>query len=207
MRIVYGVFGYGRGHTTRALAVLPELERRHEILLFAGGMAYDMLAHEREVVRVPTLSYRYVGGSVAVLPTLRDNLGIGWDLLFGGDAMRAVVDRMRAFAPDVAICDVDPFTHRAAGMLGVPRISLDHYGILAHCRPPVELRDRLRHARDVAVYHIMTGRPQRVIVSSFYEAPARRAGVCRVGPLLRDLVHRMRPRWEDHLLAYFNQPA
>src|SRR5262252_6206669 len=192
MRIVYGVFGYGRGHTTRALAVLPELEQRHQILLFAGGRAYDMLSKERDVVRVPTLSYRYVEGSVAVLSTLRDNAGIGWDLLFGGDAMRTVVERMRAFAPDVAICDVDPFTHRAAGMLGVPRISLDHYGILAYCRPPIELRDRLRHARDVGVYRIMTGRPQRIIVSSFYDAPTRRADMRRVGPLLRDIVHRTR---------------
>jgi UDP:flavonoid glycosyltransferase YjiC (YdhE family) len=39
MRIAHGVFGYGRGHATRAAAVLPELETRHEVRIFAGGDA------------------------------------------------------------------------------------------------------------------------------------------------------------------------
>jgi hypothetical protein len=37
MRILYGVFGYGRGHATRALSVLPELMERHEVTVLAGG--------------------------------------------------------------------------------------------------------------------------------------------------------------------------
>jgi uncharacterized protein (TIGR00661 family) len=208
MRIVYGVFGYGRGHTTRALAVLPQLERRHEVLLLAGGMAYDMLSQKREVFRIPTLSYRYnEAGRMAVAKTLHHNLGYAADVLFGGDSMRTVVERVRDFAPDVAICDVDPWTHRAADRLGVPRISFDHYGILAYCRPPIPLRDRLRHARDVLAYRLLTGRPQRIVVSSFYDAPAAFSGVRRIGPLLRDEVYQVRPRQGDHLVAYFNQPA
>jgi uncharacterized protein (TIGR00661 family) len=118
-----------------------------------------------------------------------------------------VVEKMRDFAPDVAICDVDPWTHRAAGALGIPRISFDHYGVLAHCRPPVAFSDRLRYARDVAAYRLLTGRAERVVVSSFYDAPPRRADVCRVGALLRDAVYEMRPSRGEHLLVYFNQPA
>jgi uncharacterized protein (TIGR00661 family) len=207
MRIVYGVFGYGRGHTTRALAVLPWLEKRHEVHLFAGGMAYDMLAAERAVTRVPCLSYRYVGGALSARATILHNAGQMIDLLGGGPALAAVVDQMRALAPDVAICDVEPFTHRAAARLGIARISFDHYGILAHCRPPIPLADRLRHARDVAAYRLMTGTPQRIVVSSFYEAPPRRPNVLCVGPLLREAVHRVKATRGDHLLAYFNQPA
>jgi uncharacterized protein (TIGR00661 family) len=207
MRIVYGVFGYGRGHATRALAVLPELERRHELLVLASGMAYDLVASQRAVVRVPALAYRYSDGAIATLATLRHNLAPVADLFGGGPQLRGVIDAMRAFAPDVAICDVDPWTHRAAAALGVPRISFDHYGILAYCRPPVAFTDRLRYARDVAVYRLLTGRPERVVVSSFYDAPARRAEVCRVGALLRDAVHEVRSTRGEHLLVYFNQPA
>jgi uncharacterized protein (TIGR00661 family) len=207
MRILYGVFGYGRGHATRALAVLPALEERHQLLVFASGMAYEMLSRERSVERVPALQYRYTRGSLAVGKTLRHNLGPVRDLLLGGGAFDAVVERMAAFAPDVAICDVDPFTHRAAALLGIPRISFDHYGILAYYRPPIAFCDRLRHARDVAAYRILTGTPQRIVVSSFYDAEPRRRGVVRVGALLRDGVHRLRPHCGEHLLAYFNQPA
>ncbi len=207
MRLLYGVFGYGRGHATRALAVLPELERRHELLIVASGMAYDLIARDRPVVRVPSLEYRYRDGVMATVPTLRENLPAVADLLAGGPSLRALLATVRDFAPDVAICDVDPWTHRAAAILGVPRISFDHYGILAHCRPSIAPRDRLRYARDVAVYRILTGRPARVVVSSFYDAPPRRSGVCRVGALLRDDVHELRPTRGEHLLVYFNQPA
>ena len=41
MRIVYGVHGYGRGHATRALAVVQSLAARHDVRLFACGDAYD----------------------------------------------------------------------------------------------------------------------------------------------------------------------
>jgi uncharacterized protein (TIGR00661 family) len=207
MRIVYGVFGYGRGHTTRALAVLPWLEQHHEVHLFAGGMAHDMLSVERSVTRVPCLSYHYVGGEMDVRATLQHNAGQALDVLTYGSRLRSVVDAMRELRPDAAICDVEPFTHRAAAILGIPRISFDHYGILAHCRPPVPFADRLRHARDVLAYRLLTGNPQRIVVSSFYDAPPRRRDVLCVGPLLRDAVHRVRPSRGEHLLAYFNQPA
>jgi uncharacterized protein (TIGR00661 family) len=207
MRIVYGVFGYGRGHATRALAVLPALERRHELLVFAGGMAYDMISRQRPVVRIPQLEYRYRQGTLDVARTLGYNARAIAGLLIGGAALQQIAERMREFAPDVAICDVDPWTHRAAAMLSVPRISFDHYGILAYCRPPVALGDRLRLVRDATVYKILTGRPQRVVVSSFYDAECRRPDVLRVGALLREQVHKVRASRGEHLLAYFNQPA
>jgi uncharacterized protein (TIGR00661 family) len=207
MRIVYGVFGYGRGHTTRALAVLPWLEARHDVHLFAGGMAHEMLSAERTVTRVPCLSYRYINGKMDVRATLERNAAQVIDVLTGGPQLQAVVEAMRALQPDAAICDVDPFSHRAAAILGIPRISFDHYGILAHCRPPIPLSDRLRHARDVLAYRVLTGNPQRIVVSSFYDAPPRRKDVLCVGPLLREAVHRVRPSRGEHLLAYFNQPA
>ncbi|MEO1232096.1 MAG: glycosyltransferase family protein, partial [Myxococcota bacterium] len=43
MRILYGVHGYSRGHATRAAAVLSELVKEHEVLIFAGADAYDLL--------------------------------------------------------------------------------------------------------------------------------------------------------------------
>jgi hypothetical protein len=99
------------------------LEQRHQLLVFASGMAYDMLAQQRPVVRVPPLEYRYARSALAVGATLRHNLGAVTELLCGGARLDGVLACMRDFAPDVAICDVEPWTHRAAARLGVPRIS------------------------------------------------------------------------------------
>src|SRR5262249_51453416 len=69
----------------------------------------------------------------------------------------------------------------------------------------VPSRDRLRWFRDVYAYRLVVGRPDRVIVSSFYSAPVRSPKVRLVGPVLRREVLRMRPTRGDFLLAYLNQ--
>jgi uncharacterized protein (TIGR00661 family) len=206
MRIVYGIFGYGRGHATRAEAVLSEMRERHEILIFVGADAYDVLSPRYQVERIPSLGYVYgAGGQRSVRLTLQHNFRQVADLVFGGRCYRRVVARIREFKPDVAICDADPYTHRAAAQLGVPRIGFDHFGIMAWCKPPIAPRDRLRVLRDVLTYRALNGMPQRILVSSFFEPRARVRGVRVVGPLLREEVRRATPRRGEHLLVYFNQ--
>jgi uncharacterized protein (TIGR00661 family) len=133
LRIAYGVFGYGRGHATRALAVLPDLVARHEVLLLAGGDAYQALSPYYPVTRIPTLHFVYQkSGRRDQLGTIADNLSAVSELLLGGEGFRAVVRALRDFSPDVAVCDADPWTHRACAHLSVPRISFDHFGLRAY---------------------------------------------------------------------------
>jgi uncharacterized protein (TIGR00661 family) len=206
MRIVYGIHGYGRGHATRALGVLPELRQRHEVLVLAGGDAYQALAPLGPVTEIPTLTYVYrKNGKVATPETLHENAERIWDLLSRGATHRKVLATLRDFRPDVAICDVEPWTHQVAARLGIPRISFDHFGILAYCRPPMPWADRIRCIRDIGIYRALTGRPDRVIVSSFYEAPATFPAARCVGTLLRDDVFKVRATRGDYLLAYFNK--
>ena len=206
MRITYGVFGYGRGHATRAAAVLPDLVCRHEVQILAGGDAYDALVAQYPVTRIPTLGYVYTRrGRCSEYLTLKRNFWHGMDILFGGPGLQAVLEAVRDFRPDVVISDAEPWTHRVACRLGIPRISFDHYGILVYCKPDIPWRDRLRSRRDTFIYSALMGQPDRVIVSSFYHAPPRRPGVCVVGPLLRDEVLRLRPARGTHLLVYFNK--
>jgi uncharacterized protein (TIGR00661 family) len=206
MRIVYGIHGYGRGHATRALGVLPELRQRHEVLVIAGGDAYEALSPIGPVTKIPTLTYVYrKSGRVATPETLHENASRIWDLMSHGDTHKRVIQAFRDFQPDLAICDVEPWTHQVAARLGVPRISFDHFGILAYCKPPMPWADRVRCIRDIAAYRALTGRPDRVIVSSFYDAPSRFPSARCVGALLRDDVLKFKSVRGDYLLAYFNK--
>ncbi|MEM1031669.1 MAG: glycosyltransferase family protein [Myxococcota bacterium] len=206
MRLVYGVFGYGRGHATRALGVLPELTRRHAVRIFASGRAFEMIAPRYpDVVETPRLDYTYrTSGRRCLWRTARDNATKMGDALVGGRHLRRVEAAIRAFGPDVAISDCETYVHHAAARLGIPRIAFDHFGILTHCRPPIDPRDRLKAVRDVMSYRMVVGFPARAVVSSFFDAPAVRRGVRCVGPLLREEVRRTRPRRGEHLLVYLN---
>jgi uncharacterized protein (TIGR00661 family) len=208
VRILYGVFGYGRGHATRALSVLPHLRERHEVLLLAGGDAYDALAPEHPVVRIPTLRYEYgADGQRSLSRTLGENLKHVADVVFGGPEYREVARSAREFRPDVALCDAEPWSHAVAARLRIPRISFDHFGVLAYSRPPIPWHDRLRSLRDVLAYRSLMGRPDRIIVSSFYDAGGRDARVRFVGPILRAEVLARRPTRGEHLLVYLNRGA
>lgn len=206
MRIAYGIFGYGRGHATRAASVLPDLVAQHQVLIFAGGDAFEQLSGAYPICRIPTLGYQYTRqGRRSNYLIIRHNLWHVLDILGGGPTAQAVTREIQDFRPDVVISDAEPWTHRAAARLGIPRIGFDHFGILAHCAPPIPVGDRLRCGRDVFVYRVMMRQPERVIVSSFYDAPPRRPGVACVGPLLREEVLRIEPTRGAHLLVYFNK--
>lgn len=204
MKIAYGVFGYGRGHATRALSVLPALCAEHAVAVFAGGDAYAALSAEFAVRKIPAFGYHYSAGRRSAFLTLARSAGPYLDVLMRGTWARRVEGWLQEFRPDVVISDAEPWTHHAARRLGIPRIGFDHVGIMAYCRVPMSLRDRVLSVRDVMFYHSLTCQPDRVIVSSFYPGQALRRGVMQVGPLLRDVVHRFKATRGDHLLVYFN---
>jgi uncharacterized protein (TIGR00661 family) len=186
--------------------VLPDLRRRHEVCIFAGADAYDQLAPEYPVVRIPTLSYGYgADGRTSAWRTARRNAWHVLELVLHGPEFQQVRDAVLDFRPDVVISDAEPWTHRVARHLGIPRIGFDHFGILVYCKPRIPLRDRIRSRRDVFIYRWLMGRPERVLVSSFYHARPRWPSVRVIGPLLRDEVLAAVPTSGAHLLGYFNK--
>jgi uncharacterized protein (TIGR00661 family) len=207
MRIIYGVHGYGRGHATRTLAVLPELCKRHQVLILAGGDAHSAIWPDYQVVRIPTLGFAYGRGTGkrSNWQTLRRNLSGFLDLKLRGPVFEMVQNTVEEFAPDLVISDAEAWTHHVAQRLGIPRISIDHIGILAYCRPRIEWRDRLEARWDTLIYKMLMGRPDRIIVSSFYDATPRYAHVRVVNTLVRRELHDLNQVTANHLLVYFNQ--
>jgi uncharacterized protein (TIGR00661 family) len=205
MRIVYGVHGYGLGHATRAACILPHLVRRHEVLLLAGGDARAALSPVHPLCPIPSLEYVYRGTRVNPFDTLFRNAPDLLDAFLGGEARRQVEDRMDAFHPDLVLSDAEIFTSHAASSLRIPRVSFDHFGVLAHARPEAPRGHGADILGTTALYRLLLGRPDRAIVSSFFDAPVRRPGVAFVPTLLRPKVLAARPRRGDHLLVYFNR--
>jgi uncharacterized protein (TIGR00661 family) len=208
VKIAYGVLGYGQGHATRALSVLPLLERHHEVMILSSGDALHALSPTYPVYKVPNLRYEYnEAGKRCLFRTGASHWSTVWDALFGGPALDGVMRALRDFAPDVAVCDCDPFVHTAAARLGIPRVSFDHFGVLAFCKIAMPWVDRLCAARDVATYRRLIGNPQRIVVSSFFDAPPKRSGVTLVPALVRDEVRRAKASAGEHLLVYLNNGA
>lgn len=205
LRLLYGVHGYSRGHATRAAAVLSELTRDHEVLILAGPDAYDFLKGTFDVVPIPSLRFIYGDqGRISPKATLSNNLPLVADLFLHGRRSREIAARVKAFDPQVAICDAEPWTHRTAARLGIPRVSFDHFGIMVYCDVPLAVGDRMKSLFDRLAYRLLMGRPERVLVSSFYSAPPKSPKVRVIGPLLGEEVHAIPRTRRDHILVYLN---
>jgi uncharacterized protein (TIGR00661 family) len=211
MRIAYGVMGYGRGHAMRSLSVLPALMQEHEVTVFTAGDAYEVLAPLFPTVRIPMIGYRYNSrGGHSIPRTVGENLGPMADLLLHGPGMEQVEREFRDRGIQLVISDSEAWCHRAAARLKLPRISFDHVGIIAWCKPHFPAELWLAGMRDAVGYRSLMGQPDRIIISSFYPAEPRQSGTRIVGPMLRDEVLRASAvsrgaAPKDFLLAYFNK--
>lgn len=206
LRIAYGVMGYGRGHATRVRSVLPALMEQHDVTVFAGGDAHPVLSPIAPTVRIPTLGYVYGhSGDLSVVGTVGRNFTGMSDLLLGGNGLESVVRQLRDGAFDVVISDSEAWTHRAAERLGLPRISFDHVGIIAWCKPHFPSELWLRGQRDGWVYRRLMGQPDRILICSFYPADPIAPTTRVIGPVLRAELRQAEPRTGDFLLAYFNK--
>lgn len=206
MKIAYGVMGYGRGHAMRTMSVLPELMKQHEVTVFAGGDAFDVLAPLFPTVRIPTIGYRYnARGGHSIPRTISENVAPLADLLFGGHGMEQVEREFKSRGIQMVISDSEAWTHRTAAKLKIPRISFDHVGIIAYCKPRFPPDLWLQGIRDGIGYRRLMGIPERILIASFYPAEGAYPGVKVVGPMLRDEVKRLKPTRGDFLLCYFNK--
>ncbi len=206
MRIAYGVMGYGRGHAMRTMSVLPALMAEHEVTVFAGGDAYEVLAPRFNTVRIPVIGYQYNAAGTHSLPkTVARNFNPVSDLLFGGQGMAAVEREFVARGIELVISDSETWTHRVAQRLDIPRISFDHVGIIAYCKPHFPPDLWALGMRDAWGYRALMGVPERILISSFYPAEPAYPQVKVIGPMLRDEVVRAQPKAGNYLLAYFNK--
>src|SRR3546814_2111621 len=111
------------------------------------------------------------------------------DLLFGGRGIDQVSEAMRSRGIELVISDSEAWTHRVAQRLNLPRISFDHVGIIAYCKPHFPPDLWALGMRDGWGYRQLMGVPERILISSFYRAEPAYPQVHVVGPMLRSEEH------------------
>lgn len=218
MKIVYGVQGYGRGHVSRALAIIPRLIRQgHKVRIFAGGAAYEFLKKSFDAIKIPFLCnhYRPGDGQPSFWLTARKllphigQLYLGAALGIKTGSFRRVYDAMRKFDPDLVVTDFENWTRVAGNRMGVPVISLDHAAIIAYCDvdvPPGKLFSRALTRYAYRLLVLLSGGVDKIIASSFYYAKPQDKKVEVVGPVIREEVKNARSTNDGHFLVYLNQP-
>lgn len=212
-KILYGVAGEGRGHASRARAIIEQLRHAHRIVVFAPDDAFDLLAPlyaetDVRVVRIPGLRFAYrANRALSPWRTARGALAYLASLPSLVDRLERAIDEEQ---PDLVISDFEPSLPRAALRRGVPFVSLDHQHFLI-------VSDFSHLPRRLQVCAAFLGRivdlfysgQKATIVSSFC-FPGVRAGIenaIEVGPMLRPGVLEAKREHGNHLIAYVRKFA
>lgn len=212
-KIFVSLAGEGRGHATRVRALVEMLRGRHEVVVFASHVAYQLLAAAYRgqpnvsVRRIPGLEFAYRGTQLSYFRSLWRAVPFLANLPGVVRSLAAEIERER---PDLAIVDFEPVLPRAARRCGLPFLSFDHQHFLVVSDLSGLPRPLRWQARLSGLPVGLFCRGQReTIVSSFFRLPLKRRwrDVRQVGVLLRPEVLAATPAVGEHLLVYLRRFA
>lgn len=189
MRIAFSINGEGRGHFSRAVALAEILIARHEISFWAPEHLTGELKERFPactVQSIPYFAFVQNGFTVDYVKTALANSG----LLFGAMGTSAeIAKRMKALHVDAVVSDFEPFAARAAKLLGIPVLQLNHPGVVLR-----SFRFSLRAFIAQIVSRYMMARSDRTIICSFFDGD--------VGPIVRKELRERKPERGDHVVVY-----
>ena len=205
-RLVYALCGFGRGHTSRALAVATTLrERGHEVSFACGGPGADRLRQlDEPVIEVPALRQVLRRNRVRLWASAHANLPLTWQ---SPEIISQAADALVSNGTDLVIGDHEPFVPRAARRAGLPVVALNHQQILTETRCRVPLHHTLSAwATTAGIAFLAPSRPASVVVPTFFSPRLRRrSAAVLVPPILRDDVLASTASSGDHVLVYVNE--
>ncbi len=198
-KILYGIHGTGHGHAMRGLTIARRLSG-HEFLFVANDDALRVLEPEFPVRKIPNLGTVFRNYQVDVAASIKKALPILWSRnVYTKEIIKIIED----FKPDVCMVDLEYFVPRAAEIVGLPCLTLDHQHIITCCKHelPVDLWFDY-FLQGLTPRYLFRPTRQNLIIS-FYSPqvlPQYRARVAP--PILRDMVIAAKPRDDGHVLVY-----
>ncbi len=206
-RIIYALSGQGRGHTSRGMAVAEGLRGRgHRVRFCGGGAAQKILQAQGEnVIPVRQLQTVLRNNTIQARATLLAN----WPSIRNLDQIvRKLADQISEWKADLVITDFEAFSWRAANLLDLPVISLNHQQIVTETCYALPTRHKYHANLARIVINIVAPRtPNRLLLSSFFYPEVKRPDITTiVPPIIRSEIVQIEPTEGEHILVYYNQP-
>lgn len=201
-KILYSVCGEGMGHAIRSAVIIKHLLKENEVVIFAGGRAFEYLSKKFDnvyYIEVFNTIYNenraeYTSTFFSVIKDLPKSLKYNFKLLY---------NITRAFRPNIIVSDFENFSNYLSKLLGIPLISLDNIHVITKCK--LELPERYLSERIAAegVIRLYITRPKKYLITTFfYPEIKNKRKVSLFPPVLRDEILNLKPVNKEHVLVY-----
>ena len=203
-RILYAVHGEGMGHAIRSKVVIEHLkEQKHEIIIAAGGRAFDFLSkHFDNVHSIDCYNIVYKNNRAMNIDTV---------FLFAKRFPKTLVKNFNrllriiiGFRPEIVITDFEPFSNFVSRLFKIPVIAIDNISIMLEAKISIP-SDKLMSFFTAAVVAKAFARidaDRHIIPTFFYPELKNPKKTVLVPPVLRKEILSAKASRKSHILVY-----
>ncbi|MBU0957898.1 MAG: hypothetical protein KKF56_03770 [Nanoarchaeota archaeon] len=206
MKILYGLAGEGFGHSSRAKAIIPYLEKRgHKVKVVTYGQAVDVLKKEKyDVFEIKGCEFVFEKGRLKKSKTLYKS----WNNFFDNIKKSKEIYDLMLEDFDLLISDMEPLVSILSNWYRLPLLSLDNQHRLTNLdlNVPEEYKIDFEMARFVV--NLFCRSADWYIIVNFANSKVNKKWkeiTFQVPPIIRPDVRKLKPKKKDYVLVYLSK--
>lgn len=201
-RILYSINGEGRGHSTRSVALIKELEKKHTIKVIVGGKnAYKYIKkYCHGAIRFEGVKLIYKNNTV-------DNFGTAKHFIkdFIGkypESVKKIYSVIKKFKPDIVITDFEGTVAFIAKTLGYKVICVCNNHSLTKLKYNYPIKYRKDRNQTILITKAIFPKVDYHLITTFFYLPVKKDNVSLYPPILRKEVTQLKPVMGKYVLVY-----
>ncbi len=201
-KILYSIMGEGRGHSTRSVALIQKLEKKHEIkIIVAGKNAYDYVkGYYPDAINFEGVKLFYKKNKVDRLNTAKHYIK---DFLAKyPKSLKIIYDTIRDFKPDIVITDFEGTVAYVAKTLGYKVICVCNNHSLTKLEYDVPKKYKADYMETIFIVKAIFPKADYHLITTFFYPPIKEDNVYLFPPILRDKILRLKPHNSGYILVY-----
>jgi uncharacterized protein (TIGR00661 family) len=201
MNILYGLSGEGYGHSSRALLIIPFLQKLgHKVKVLTYSKAEDVLKDGFDVFEIHGMHLIFENHRIKKRKTIWSNIkNFPKNYLERKKIQKLVND----FNPDLCITDYEPLTYIISKLYHLPLISIGNHQIIDYAKINIPVRYYRDYMFVKGINKSFTPNADFFIITTFLKMKNKK-NVYFVPPIVRDEVKKVKCSDNGKVLVYLN---
>lgn len=199
VKIIYGVCGEGRGHSSRSKEIISHLTKKHKVIVVTYGKAYDYLKKHFKTYKIYGLHMIYDKNRVKYVSTIINNIS---RLPKTIKSFKQINKLVKKFKPDIIFSDFEPITGIIAKVNKIPLISIDNQHILTNTKITIPKRYKNQAKIAKIITRLMLKDPKYYLVTTFIFPKITKKNTFLFPPIIRKEILKLKPKKQNYVLVY-----
>jgi uncharacterized protein (TIGR00661 family) len=209
--IIYAIAGEGLGHATRSLAIIEELNKKHNIRIVCGGRAFEFLSKYKlkntklNITKIESLRFKLKNNEIQNINTALFNIGKIHKFICSFSKISKLIDK---FKPNLLITDFEPWISRIAKHKKIPIISIDNEHIIRNTNIK-NLKHPIKKLLSDIFVKLIVPKANHYFITSFFYPKIKKIYQKKTSFLpivIRNNIKKLKPKHKKNRILVYNSP-